>query len=189
MSGQNSPAAEKENNMPRLSLYTRSMIRIVSYLVVIIIIGMTILRMSRLTSTEAPSIDVVQPNSLRSASDDEIAQVAIRYTQIHFKVITGTPQVLTVRSVIRDDLAQLGLSDVHLGGTEPPLELVVLKGDFDVRNLDRSKMMRDYKKPWPATYIVYVFDLNAGWPALTEVASNRDRFQTLFDKLQLSDSN
>jgi hypothetical protein len=104
-------------------------------------------------------------------------------------VVTGTPQVLTVRSVIRDDLAPLGLSDVHFGGTEPPLKLVVLKGDFDVRNLDRSKVMRDPNKPWPATYIVYIFDLNAGGPTLIEVASNRDRFQMLFDKLQLSDSN
>lgn len=122
------------------------------------------------------------PHPLVNATSDEVAQAAKNYTVSNFKVVSGTPTVLLTRSVTKEDLPKLGLSTIAFGGEDPPLMLVALKGDFDVQNMPGGG-----STPWRVGYIVYVFDLKAGMPALISVSRLGGRFRTLLNDPTLPD--
>jgi hypothetical protein len=109
-----------------------------------------------------------------------MGQVAKEYTASTFNIVSGTPVVLLTRPVTKEELPRLGLPEIAFGGETPPLHLVALKGDFDVQGLSPSATV-----PWRVNYIVYVYDLQAGVPALTLVSPHGGEFRTLLNDSSL----
>ena len=117
------------------------------------------------------------PRPLVGVSLAEVGKAAVAYTHARFRVVSGEPQILLTRSVTARELPTLGLSTINFAGAEPPLTLVVLKGDFDVKALGRTLTLPE----WRVNYIAYVFDLKAGMPTLTEVSRTGGRFRTVLN--------
>ncbi len=121
------------------------------------------------------------PTPLTNATPDAVGRVALAYTSAHYQVIT-TPQVLLSRTTSKAEVSKLGLGDLPINTIEqPPLTLVVLKGDF--RN-GRNPGLVD-PASWASKrfkYIGYVFDLWAGVPTLSIASPDGGIFrQTLND--------
>ncbi len=106
---------------------------------------------------------------LTSLSPEQVGQVAQDYTQAIGYLHSGESKVLLTRPVTRDDLPKLGLDSINFAGQDPPLMLVILKGDFDTSSIPRMTVP---STPRRVSYIAYVFDLWAGEPALTITSPN-----------------
>jgi hypothetical protein len=59
--------------------------------------------------------DVYKPHSLLTASVADVQKAALDYTQSTFRIL-APPQILLTRSITKEELPQLGLSEIHLGG-------------------------------------------------------------------------
>lgn len=102
------------------------------------------------------------PN-LVGATPEQIGQWAVEYVQWAKLVKSGSPQVLLSRFVTRQQFEALKLG--CLGGSitieDPPLDVVILKGDFDVTSiglpLNRYSTMS-------AGYLAYVVDIWSSAP-------------------------
>ena len=108
----------------------------------------------------ASAQDGFRPHSLLTASVADVQKAALDYTQSRFRVV-GTPKILLTRSIAKEELPKLGLSEIGFGGKVPPLALVILEGKFEVQ-------IRGMDTPEQAKYLFYVFDLNTGAPTLIE---------------------
>lgn len=106
--------------------------------------------------------DSFKARSLLTASVAEVEKAALEYTQSSYRVL-ATPKILLTRSITKEELPKLGLSEIGFGGKEPPLALVVMEGKFEVQ-------FPGMAKPEPAKYLFYIFDLNVGVPTLTEAS-------------------
>ena len=94
---------------------------------------------------------------------DEMVATAIRYTQDREAVLSGSPEVVGTMPVTPPYLNAVGL---NIGNFSPaclrPMYLVVLKGDFDGRNLVVGQFNPD--KPYQMKYVGYLFDQANGAP-------------------------
>jgi hypothetical protein len=125
-------------------------------------------------------------HNLSKLSPNEVAQVALDYTKASGYVNSGTPQVALARSVNNDELLKLDLDTIPFSTIEqPPLVLVILKGDFMV-NMPRAVANNG---PRPAQYIGYVYDLWAGLPTLTITAPHGGVFRKALNDPSLPDDN
>ncbi|MHB8645854.1 MAG: hypothetical protein ACYDAR_08715 [Thermomicrobiales bacterium] len=142
---------------------------------VIMVLGIFAILASRAVASDS-GMFVARP--LTSASDQDVGQTAVAYTRVAFHVRNGTPEVKLVRSVTNADLSALGLPNVSIGSIEqPPLKLVIVKGDIDDDGhpqvgLQMTQQVNNYR------YIGYVFDLWAGVPTLTIASGDGARFRT-----------
>ena len=143
---------------------------------------------SRPMTDSTPSQNTSKQRPLTDASPDEVAQAAINYTRANYIVTGGTPQVVLTRSVTTDQFSSLGFGEVT-GSLDEKLMLVVLKGNFDVSNLDQvgSLSSPNSKAPTLAKYIVYVFDLRAGVPSYIETGLRGQYFRDLLKDPSLPD--
>ena len=127
-----------------------------------------------------------QVRPLTNASPQEVGQAALGFTQARFTVESGTPQVAFTRSLTGAELASTGLGEINFGGEEPPLMLVVVKGNFDVSNFvpSRDSGLNPLTK---VKYIAYVFDLRAGRPAFIATGLTGKYFRTVLNDPSLPD--
>ncbi len=106
---------------------------------------------------------------LVGASPETIAQMALQYSKEHVIINSGQPTVLLSRAVTLEDMKNFGLS---IGNFAPdcnrPFHLVIIKGDFDLRNTLPSLGQSTSK---PANFIAYTYDLKAG--DLTRITADR----------------
>lgn len=106
---------------------------------------------------------------LVGASPETIAQMALQYTKDRVIIKSGQPTVLLSRAVALEDMKNFGLS---MGNFAPdcnrPFHLVIIKGDFDLRNTLPSSGQSTSK---PANFIAYTYDLKAG--VLTRITADR----------------
>lgn len=135
-----------------------------------------------LPNSNAKSKKQFTPQPLIGATEEEINEAAIEYTYYRFKVLSGEPSVVLTMPVIKDELPSLGLSSIGFSGEEPPMTLVLLMGDFDISNIRGWHQ----NSPLKVSFLVYVFDLNAGVPTLIEYSVNGDYFDELFRKVDLT---
>ncbi len=71
------------------------------------------------------------PDVLTNASEEEVRRHALAKVQQDFVVRGGAPRVVLTRRVTRDDLPALDLPRIPRATIEePPLMLVIIKGDF-----------------------------------------------------------
>lgn len=119
-------------------------------------------------------------HSLVAASLEEIRHVAQTYTCARFTILSGVPQIVAMRHVTASDLPTLGLSLIGFAGDEPPLLLVILKGDFDISAL-RGGLLRAGARQVNdhVEYIAYVFDRRAGVPTLIQTSKHGGIFRTV----------
>jgi len=94
--------------------------------------------------------------NLNGASPEQVGQFAIEYAQHHVKV-RDTPQVVLARRIKPGDLPKLGLGCPLTMASieEPPLMLVILKGNFDVSRVRSGSSVIGINE---VPYISYVFD-------------------------------
>ena len=124
--------------------------------------------------------------NLTQLSPQQVAQVALDYTNASGYVQNGTPQILLARSIQNAELPQLDRDSVPVSTIEaPPLVLVILKGDFVV-NTPRGIASDG---PRPAQYIGYVYDLWAGEPTLMITAPHGGIFRKALHDPSLPDDN
>lgn len=121
-----------------------------------------------------------QPRDLTGASLQEVGQAAIDYTLAQFSVLSGTPKVVLAQPVTSAELSSLGLADINFVNREPPMALVIVKGNFDVSNLP-GRVPPGVKRQNKVKYIAYAFDLRAGIPTLTTTALYGEIRQALKD--------
>ncbi len=117
--------------------------------------------------------------SLVNASMEEIKEAALKYTRSRFKILSKQVTIPLARYVTDQELPFLGISKMDFIGEEPPMALVVLEGEFDVRALRRHVSREN--KPWRVKYIAYIFDLKAGLPASVMVSSDGTGFRKLLN--------
>jgi hypothetical protein len=117
-------------------------------------------------------------HSLVNASMQDVKEAALKYTQTRFQVLSEQVTVPLARTVIKEDLPLSGLPEDDFGGEDPPLALVVLKGEFDVRNLGRGAAS---DTPFNVKFIAYVFDLKAGVPTLILASADGSMFRELLN--------
>lgn len=115
--------------------------------------------------------DGFKPQSLLTASVSDVQKAALDYTHSRFRVL-ATPKILLTRSITKQELPELGLSEISFGSKQPPLALVVLEGKFEVQ-------LRGMNAPEPAKYLFYVIDLNAGAPTLIEASETGIDYENL----------
>lgn len=122
--------------------------------------------------------------SLTGALPEEVEQVALDYTLARFKVLSGTPNVVVTRRATTNDLSSLGFPTDRYDSEDNPLMLIVLKGDFDVTNMGRRANSKWHKQ---VDYIVYLFDLRAGVPTLTQTSAKGGILRNLLNDPSLPD--
>jgi hypothetical protein len=125
-------------------------------------------------------------HSLVNASMKDIEDAALKYTRSRFQALSKEVTIPLARYVTDQELPSLGISKMDFLGEDPPMALVVLKGEFDVRNL---RHINPENKPWRVRYIVYIFDLRAGMPCRVMVSPDGAGFRTLLNDPSLPEGN
>ena len=126
-----------------------------------------------------------QIRPLLTSSPQDVGQAAIEWTRNNYVILSGTPQVVLARPVRAADLPALGLPVTGFVGEEPPLMLVILKGDFDVSNMIGAGLASAWNRR--VAYIAYVFDLRAGVPTLTMTSLRGGDFRQALNDPTLPD--
>ena len=124
-------------------------------------------------------------SSLTGASQQQVGQFAVEYTQQEFRVLSGSPQIALTRSVKANELEGLGLDPVNLESIEePPLMLVIVKGDFGLGTTTASTLDRDR---WRFSYISYVFDVWSARSTSTVASAKGGVFRKVLNDPSLPD--
>ncbi|GIL15262.1 MAG: hypothetical protein BroJett039_04350 [Chloroflexota bacterium] len=103
-----------------------------------------------------------KPHSLLTASVADVEKAALDYTASYSRILEP-PRILLTRTITKQELPELGLSEIGYRNHEPPLALVVLEGKFEIQPRGLTTAGPDQVK-----YIFYVLDLNVGVPTYTE---------------------
>jgi hypothetical protein len=127
--------------------------------------------------------------SLVGASEAEVAMAMVEYTRSRFKILSGVPQSVFVRSVTEDSLKEIGLGSmaVNFANEVPPLMVVIVEADMDVNNSSGigGLDLADPKIPRPiirARYVGYLVDLVLGVPVSTTASQDREVFNAVLNK-------
>jgi hypothetical protein len=94
----------------------------------------------------------------------EIGQLALDYTALNFPILEGTPEVALARHVLASELPGMGLPDLGYRDDDPPLALVIVRGDFERGGSSLRSMFDPPSYFLVVHYIVYIFDLAIGMP-------------------------
>jgi len=102
-------------------------------------------------------------------------RAAAEYTYARFAVLGREPEVVLSRPVLASELPGLGLIDIRRPDDAPPLQLVIVRGDFGLTPwLEREQYSpgNPYLSQLLAGYIAYVLDLHSLRPLLWETSRN-----------------
>lgn len=88
------------------------------------------------------------------------------------------PRIILRRKIELREFPELGFGEVTLG-SEPPMELIVLEGDFDAGKLGLGTTLNLDR----ARYLVLVFDLNSRSAIVTRLSASEEEMAPLL-KLQ-----
>lgn len=111
--------------------------------------------MARVTKIHPKRTDLVH------ASPEAIGNLAKDHAQTRLRA-QGTMNVLLSQPITREQVANLGLGCLpdFASIEEPPLALVILKGDFTFESMPGGRSLQGTRFP----YVVYVIDLWSGAP-------------------------
>jgi hypothetical protein len=100
---------------------------------------------------------------LKGASPEEIGRFAQEYAQANGLVWNGTPTVLLSLPITRDQYTALGLGCLpdFASIEQPPLALVILKGDLEFPS---SGLIKSQSRRASGAYAAYVFDIWSARP-------------------------
>lgn len=125
-------------------------------------------------------------NNLVGKTTNEIGQYALKYAQNNQLVRSGAPQILLSRPITREEYTALGLGCLPEFAVfeQPPLDLVILKGDFDVNRFGGARAPLR-QEPNETIYLGYVFDLWAGQPASWQTTKSGGVFRAALNDASL----
>ncbi|MBH8551006.1 hypothetical protein I8751_01090 [Nostocaceae cyanobacterium CENA357] len=113
-------------------------------------------------------LTIFQKRPLTSASEKEIRQAAVNYTlakSCQFKILSGIPEAIFARPIKVAEIPATGFGEFDFGGKEPPMILVVVKGNFDISGSGSGfPGFQTSNPPRSTKYTAYIFDLQAGTP-------------------------
>jgi hypothetical protein len=122
------------------------------------------------TSTGQPQLPTLPTHvssSLINVSADDVGFRALDYTR-HTFIALQEPRVVLARRVVAAELPSLGFESLAFLTEEPPLMLVIVRGDFDItRGTLGTSKLDPTNWHWRVSHIAYVYDLLAGMPILT----------------------
>ncbi|AFY42789.1 hypothetical protein [Nostoc sp. PCC 7107] len=130
-------------------------------------------------------LNIFQKRPLISASEQEIRQAAVNYTLAHscqYKIISGTPEAIFDRPIKAAEIPATGFGEFDFSGEEPPMMLVVVKGNFDLSGSISPSHPRRLTK-----YTAYIFDLQAGTPIFSAVGLTGEYFRNALSDPTLPD--
>ncbi|PZS00588.1 MAG: hypothetical protein DLM69_06295 [Candidatus Chloroheliales bacterium] len=139
----------------------------------------------RLAATPAPLVN---------ASPEEIGQLAVKFARNHGTIRSGEPQVLLTRPVTLHELTALGLGEHDVESIEePPLMLVILKGDFSP--FPKPGAGEGFPSGQGTTqpdasriaYVAYVYDLWRGIPMIIQESKDGGIFKKVLNDPTLPD--
>jgi hypothetical protein len=138
-------------------------------------------------STAMPTPTLIIHNKrhiLQNASPDEVGQYIIREFVPGDLDPRGPVQLLLARPVTRSEITQLGLGCMQNFGSieDPPLMLIILRGDFADRAGPRpegSPIEDRYN------YAAYTVDIWAAWPARLTLSHTGGFFRTALNDASL----
>lgn len=136
-----------------------------------------------LTPTEAKVVwDNVQSPLPTPVSEQQFdaLQTAVNAAQLFLSENSreDEPRIILHRKVELREFPELGFGEVTLG-SEPPMELIVLEGDFDASKLGLGTTLNLDR----ARYLVLVFDLNSRSAIVTRLSASAEEMAPLL-KLQ-----
>ena len=112
---------------------------------------------SALPTAVPPTLPPVPVPTVNPATDP-LAQRALAHAREQSVVRSGEPTVRLSRSVTLPELRALGFGSWNFTpGCEPPMHLVILQGDFDMRSSMPASLPTGVAIP--AAFIIYVYDL------------------------------
>ena len=120
---------------------------------------------------------------LVGASPQDVGQFAKEYFAANKYDVDGTARVLLSQAVTRDEFTSMGLGCLPSFNTieEPPLALVISKGNFDLKALRRTGISA--KASSSRHYVAFVFDIwsaqPVAWIADTEGGTFRKALKDL----------
>lgn len=120
----------------------------------------------------------------------DMGKYAIGYTRFQLRVLSGEPQVLLVRNGTRQEFSAVGLNLAHSINQEPPMVLVVLRGDFDISNnyhTIQKPVLDPDKAGTYVHYLAYIFDMYNGWPVLIDGSGTGYPLKKVLDDPSLPD--
>lgn len=118
------------------------------------------------------------PHPLVDATEAEIADAALRHVNRMYPSEGEPALVVFVRRMTRDDLVAVDLAFGEACADPPPYALVVLHGNFNLRNMRGGIYSGGGERRSRA--ITYVMDLRAGAPTVM-ATGDRSRFQSILD--------
>ncbi|ODH01332.1 hypothetical protein A4S05_29135 [Nostoc sp. KVJ20] len=133
---------------------------------------------------EVNRLSIFQKRPLTSASEKEIKQAAVNYTLAHscrFKILSGIPEAIFARPIKAAEIPSTGFGEFDFMGKEPPLMLVVVKGNFDISGFQSSNPRRSTK------YTAYIFDLQAGTPIFSATGLAGEYFRNALNDSTVPD--
>jgi hypothetical protein len=105
-----------------------------------------------------------------------VPELILDFTRQRFPSISGSPEVILTRPITYEEYAEFGLGNFNPGGQAPPLELLLVKGDFDTSKPGPGKV--GFAR---ANYIVYVYDLEHKSITHITVAGDPERIRKLLE--------
>ncbi len=124
--------------------------------------------LKKISPEENNRLAIFQQRPLTSASEKEIRQAAVSYTLAHpcqYKILSGTPEAIFTRPIKVAEIHSTGFGEFDFTGKEPPMMLIVVKGNFDISGSGSG--FPGFQTPNPprsTKYTAYIFDLQAGTP-------------------------
>ncbi|MFS0513609.1 hypothetical protein ACEYW6_02645 [Nostoc sp. UIC 10607] len=138
---------------------------------------------------ETNRLTIFQKRPLTSASEKEIRQAAVNYTlanSCRFKILSGTPEAIFARSIKAAEIPSTGFGEFEFMGKEPPLMLVVVKGNFDISG-STSGSFQSSNPRRSTKYTAYIFDLQAGTPIFSATGLAGKYFRNALNDSTLPD--
>lgn len=105
----------------------------------------------------------------------DVVKLAIDYSNANLPDSDGQPEVVLVRPLSASEFPELGLGTVGFGGSEPPMKLVLLQGDFKSKGFGVGNKVSFER----ASCILIVLDLNTGMAFDVTIAENCAEFDKL----------
>lgn len=138
-----------------------------------------------------PASDKRKGRDLVNVSAEEIGEYAKLFASQHLKA-KGDQEIRLVRNVTREQVAELGLGCVPDFSSieQPPLVLVILKGEFDFDNAFPgaiSAAPENERESGKKSYVAYLFDAWAAFPAAMYESQDGSRFKKALNDPTLPD--
>jgi hypothetical protein len=129
------------------------------------------------------------PYSLLGKSAGEVAEAMIAQTRACGRLVQGTPEAVHTSSVSAAELPDLGLGigPVVPPVPEPPMMLIVLRGEFDLSSELGANRLGAGTWHSRVAYLAYVVDLRAGAPYLMLTSVTGGRFRQILNDPRLPD--